>query len=177
MFFSRKKEKGSSGVSKRSEGERSEPERNGETPELAPAPVSVDARDVIRQIPDTEVAEKPRRRKYPVEYKKRILEEADKCTESGQIGALLRREGLYSSLLVAWRRQRAEGVLQGLSPQKRGAKERPKNPLEKEVQQLQRENEKLKKRLKQAEIIIEAQKKISEILGIGPKSEEDGGND
>ena len=175
MFFSRKKERKSLGVSERSEGERSEPERNVETPKPAPPPMG--ACSVLGRVPDPEVPEKATRRKYTADYKRKILEETDRCKEPGQIGAILRREGLYSSHLVIWRRQRSEAILQGLNPRKRGAKEQLKNPLEKEVQQLQRENEKLKCRLKQAETIIEAQKKISEILGIPLKNEKDGESD
>ena len=113
-----------------------------------------------------EVPERAVRRTYAVPYKLRILEEADKCTEHGQLGALLRREGLYSSHLKTWRRQREEGILSGLTPKKRGRKAKPKDPLDEENQRLRRENERLLARLKQAETIIEVQKKLSEALGI-----------
>ena len=103
-------------------------------------------------------------------YKLRILEEADSCTEAGQVGALLRREGLYSSHLTTWRRQRDKGVLKGLSPQKRGRKR--KDELEREVARLQRENERLQASLEQAETIIEVQKKLSRLLGLA--TEENG---
>ena len=116
--------------------------------------------------PDPEVAEKKPRRKFTAKYKLQILREADECTEPGQLGALLRREGLYSSNLSIWRRQREEGLLDALSPRKRGRKEKEKNPLAPKVAQLERENERLRKKLKKAEIIIDVQKKISEILGI-----------
>ncbi len=106
----------------------------------------------------------------------RVLQEADSCSEPGEIGALLRREGLYSSHLVVWRRQRAEGTLQGLRPRKRGRKAQPKNPLAKKVAELERENKRLERRLKQAEIIIDVQKKVSQILG-GPLSDEPKGDD
>ncbi|NIL97678.1 MAG: transposase [Planctomycetales bacterium] len=110
--------------------------------------------------------ERPVRRQYPAAYKLRILEEADACTQHGELGALLRREGLYSSHLTTWRKQREEGILSGLKPKKRGRKARPKDPVQEENQRLRRENERLLARLKQAETIIEVQKKLSEALGI-----------
>ena len=116
--------------------------------------------------PSTEVQEKPERRRFAVEYKLRILAEADGCTESGQVGELLRREGLYSSLLSTWRKQREEGVLAGLTPKRRGRKAKPKNPLAEEMARLQRENERLKTKLRQAELVIDVQKKVSEMLDI-----------
>lgn len=119
----------------------------------------------IPRPPDPEVPEKKPRRRFTTAYKLRILKAYDSCTESGEIGALLRREGLYHSNINTWLRQRDEGVLQGLSPKKRGRKTKEVNPLAKEVARLERENKKLSKKLKQAETIIEVQKKISEILG------------
>ena len=121
-------------------------------------------------IPDPEVLPKAKRRKFSAEYKRRILEEADNCTESGQIGALLRREGLYSSHLTTWRRQRDRGLIQALSPKKRGRKR--KDELEREVARLQRENERLRASLEQAEMIIDVQKKLSRLLGL--ETEENG---
>jgi len=121
-------------------------------------------------IPDPEVVPKAKRRKFSAEYKRRILEEADNCTEAGQIGALLRREGLYSSHLSTWRRQRDRGLVQALSPKRRGRKR--KDELEREVAKLQRENERLQASLEQAETIIEVQKKLSRLLGIA--TEENG---
>jgi transposase len=118
------------------------------------------------KVPDPEVPEKTRRRRHTAKYKLRILEEADACTKPGQIGALLRREGLYSSNLTTWRRQRENGQLQGLKPKKRGRKENEVNPLTKRVSQLEKENKRLEQKLKKAELIIEAQKKMAEILGI-----------
>ena len=112
-----------------------------------------------REISSPEVAEKPVRRRFSAEYKLRILAEADACTEPGQSGELLRREGLYSTHLSTWRRQRDEGVLAGLTPKRRGRKAKPKNPLADEVARLQRENERLKTKLHQAELIIDVQKK------------------
>ena len=116
--------------------------------------------------PSTEVQEKPERRRFSAEYKLRIVAEADGCTEMGQVGELLRREGLYSSLLSTWRRQREEGVLAGLTPKRRGRKAKPKNPLAEEMARLQRENERLKTKLRQAELVIDVQKKVSEMLDI-----------
>jgi transposase-like protein len=121
-------------------------------------------------IPDPEVAPKAKRRKFSAEYKVRILEEADRCTERGEIGALLRREGLYSSHLSTWRRQRDQGILSGLSPKKRGRK--GKDELEKELAELRRENKRLQARLEEAEMIIDVQKKLSRLLGLA--TEENG---
>lgn len=113
--------------------------------------------------PDPEVVPKAERRRYPTEYKLRILAQADACTQPGQIGALLRREGLYRSLLDKWRKQRREGSLQALASHRRGPKV---DPLTVENAQLRRENERLQKRLQQAETIIEVQKKLSLLLGL-----------
>ena len=110
-------------------------------------------------IPTAEVPEKPVRRRFSAEYKLRILAEADGCTELGQLGELLRHEGLYSSLLSTWRRQRDEGVLAGLAPKRRGRKAKPKNPLADELARLERENRRLTEKLRQAELIIGVQKK------------------
>jgi len=139
------------------EGERSEAERPAAgAAAQPPAPVIV---------ADPEVPEKARRRQFSAQYKLRVVEEADRCSEPGEIGALLRREGLYSSHLSVWRRQREEGSLDRLRPQKRGRKTKPVNPLAKKLAELERENEKLRQRLQQAETIIDVQKKVSQILG------------
>ena len=119
-----------------------------------------------RANPSMEVLEKPVRRRFTVQYKAKILAEADACTEAGQFGELLRREGLYSSHLTTWRRQRDKGALAGLTPKQRGRKARPKNPLADEVARLQRENKRLQEQLRQAELIIDVQKKVSEMLNI-----------
>ena len=116
--------------------------------------------------PSTEVPEKPVRRRFTAKYKLRILAEADGCTEFGQVGELLRREGLYSSLLSTWRKQRDEGVLAGLTPKRRGRKAKPKNPFAEKMARLERENERLKTKLRQAELVIDVQKKVSEMLDI-----------
>ncbi|MFH1635597.1 MAG: IS3 family transposase [Chloroflexota bacterium] len=109
--------------------------------------------------PDPEVPEKKPRRKHTAKYKLRILAQADVCTEPGQIGALLRREGLYSSNLTAWRRQKEKGLLQAMAHRKRGRRRKEKNPLADKVAQLEREKRLLQQRLKKAETIIEVQKK------------------
>jgi transposase len=113
--------------------------------------------------PDPEVVPKAKRRKFTAEYKLRILAEADACTRPGEIGALLRREGIYRSLLDKWRSQRRKGTLQALAPQKRGPKV---DPQAAEIARLRRENERLQRRLQQAETIIEVQKKLSVLLGL-----------
>lgn len=115
--------------------------------------------------PDPELAPRAKRRRFRAGYKLQILKEADACTEPGEIGALLRREGLYSSHLTEWRRQRDAGALQALGD-RRGRK--AKSRLEKENERLRRETEQLRDRLAQAERIIEVQKKVSELLGIAP---------
>jgi transposase-like protein len=117
------------------------------------------------EVPDPEVILRAKRRQFSAKYKLRILTEADQCTQRGEIGALLRREGLYSSHLTTWRKQRDRGQLEGLTPKKRGRKP---DPQATELARLQRENERLKARLEQAETIIEVQKKLSQMLGLTP---------
>lgn len=125
-------------------------------------------------IPDPEVPAKATRRRFTSDYKLRILKEADACTD---LGALLRREGLYSSNLSTWQRQRDRGILSALSPKKRGRKESVRNPLQTENEKLQKENARLTKRLKRAELIIDIQKKAAQILGIPLSTPEEGEND
>lgn len=129
-------------------------------------PISFPVTDKDPKRPDPEVLETKPRRRFTARYKLSILAEVDACTKPGEIGALLRREGLYSSNIRTWQRQLQEGALKGLSPKKRGRKKHEVNPLAKRVAELERDNTKLAKKLKQAETIIEVQKKISEILGI-----------
>jgi len=117
------------------------------------------------EVPDSEVVPQAKRRHFSAQYKLRILTEVEQCTQPGEIGAILRREGLYSSHLTTWRKQRARGQLQGLSPKKRGRKP---DPQAAELARLQRENERLKARLEQAETVIEVQKKLSQLLGLPP---------
>ena len=121
-------------------------------------------------IPDPAVSEKPVRRRFTAEYKIRMLHEADRCTQPGQLGALLRREGLYSSHLTTWRHQRDAGALAGLTPKRRGRKPKADDPLLAENHRLRRENQRLAEKLRQAEAIIEVQKKLSELLGATPAS-------
>lgn len=137
------------------------------------SPVSdiLDKQSLIR--PDPEVSEKKPRRRFTAQYKLRILEEADGCDKLGQIGVLLRREGLYSSNLSSWRKQRQKGLLQAMSPQRRGRKQKERNPLSQQVARLEKENQRLKEKLTKAEAIIDVQKKISDILGIS-QDQEDG---
>ena len=118
------------------------------------------------EVPCPEVAEKPGRLRFTAEYKRKILAEADACSEPGALGELLRREGLYSSHLTTWRRQRDEGALAGLTPKRRGRKAKRKNPLADENERLRHENQRLKEQLRQAELIIDVQKKVSEMLNI-----------
>jgi transposase-like protein len=121
---------------------------------------------------DTEVPAKAKRRSFTAAYKLRILEQADRCTEPGEIGALLRREGLYSSHLAGWREAREKGALSALS-KKRGRTPK-ESPDAKEIGRLRRENERLREKLRRAETVIDVQKKVSEILGVDlPKVEDD----
>jgi transposase len=114
-------------------------------------------------VPDPEVPAMVQRRQFTAEYRRRILKEADACKKPGALGALLRREGLYSSLLVNWRRQRAQGELVPGRARKRGPTPKPIDPR---VKQLEVENRRLQRKLARAETIITLQKKVAEILGI-----------
>ena len=129
----------------------------------------VSASGVAPGPPDPEVAEKPKRRRFSAEYRLRIVREADSCTQPGEVGALLRREGLYSSLLAAWRRQRDAEALEGLRSKKRGPKAKAVDPR---VKGLERENARLKRKLEQAETIIDIQKKVAGMLGIPLRTSE-----
>ena len=138
----------------------------------APAPLHVVPPPAV---PDPEVRERAARRRFTAEYKLQVLREADQCAGVGEVGALLRREGLYSSHLTTWRRQREHGALVALAPKKRGRAAAAVSPLARRVAELEREKARLERRLKQAETIIEVQKKVSEILGIPLKSPADAG--
>jgi transposase len=116
---------------------------------------------VKEAMPNTEVVAKAKRKRFTAAEKLRILREVDACQGSGEVGALLRREGIYSSYLTTWRRQRERGELDGLSPQKRGPKP---NPEAIELAKLRREHERLQERLRQAELIISVQKKVAQML-------------
>ena len=150
--------------------------------ELTPAPGSEGARRATGDFgarapegaPDPEVTERAKRRRFTAEYKLRILRKADACKGDGDVGALLRREGLYSSQLAVWRRQRDDIAKVGLKARKRGPKSKAVDPR---VKQLERENVRLKRRLEEAETIIDFQKKLSKLLGIPLKSPDSDGND
>ncbi len=139
--------------------------------ELTPAPGSEGARRATGDsgarapegAPDPEVTERAKRRRFTAEYKLRILRKADACKGDGDVGALLRREGLYSSQLATWRRQRDEIAKAGLKARKRGPKGKVVDP---QVKQLKRENARLKRRLERVELMLDIQKKASEMLGI-----------
>jgi transposase-like protein len=117
--------------------------------------------NVKEAMPKTEVGAKAKRKRFTAAEKLRILREVDACQGSGEVGALLRREGIYSSYLTTWRRQRECGELEGLTPQKRGPKP---DPQAIELAKLRRENERLQERLRQAELIISVQKKVAQML-------------
>jgi transposase len=146
-------------AAERREAERSEADRSaaaGKT--VAPEPSGPTR-------PDPEVVPIAKRRAFTAEYKLSILAEADAAAaHPGGIGALLRREGLYSSHLVTWRRERQAGILKGLTPQKRGPKSR-RNPQQEEMQKLRRENQRLTEELRKAAIVIDVQKKVGALLG------------
>src|SRR5947209_11152237 len=135
----------------RREPERSESDRSATGSKAGPEP---------NTHPDPEVVAQAKRRTFSADYKQRILAASDQAKGSGGIGALLRREGLYSSLLATWRRERDAGVLQALAPHKRGPKSK-RDPLAEENQQLRRETARLTEELRKAEIVIDIQKKVA----------------
>src|SRR3990172_4599154 len=137
----------------------------------------VSQRELAAAIPNPEVPDKAVRRRFTAEYKLRILTLADACTEPGSLGSLLRREGLYASNRNTWRHEGVRGVFSALTPKKRGGKQTVRDPLLVENEKLRRENERITKRLRQAEIIIDVQKKVSQILGIPLATPEEGGTD
>ncbi|GAC1665723.1 MAG: transposase [Candidatus Dormibacteraceae bacterium] len=115
---------------------------------------------------ETEVSSKAQRRRFTAEYKRKVLQEADACAKQGELAALLRREGLYSSHLTAWRRLREAGELSGLAARKRGPKTRSIDERDRTIAQQQREIARLAAKLEKAEIIIDVQKKVGRLLGI-----------
>ena len=135
------------------------------------APPPLEGKRSAAAPPDPEVVDKPLRRRFTSEYKLRIVEEADRCTQPGEVGLLLRREGLYTSHLTSWRKARRTGSLKALS-KKRGRKAE-RNPLEEKVRKLEREVDRLEKRLHKAHLIIDVQGKVAGLLGM---SLEDGTN-
>ena len=157
----------------RSDGERSETARSGgptNDDRGGKASPAVGA----QEVPEPEVVDRPRRRRFNAQYKSRVLRLADACGH-GEVAALLRREGLYSSHLTGWRKERERGELQALAPKKRGPKVTRDPALVAENLQLRRENQRLERRLRQAETVLEVQKKVSELLGIplnSPESDE-----
>ncbi len=122
--------------------------------------------------PDPEVVAKPKRRQFSAQYRLRILEEADRCTEPGEVGRLLRREGLYTSHLSAWRKARREGSLAGLTPRKRGAKPK-RDPQAARVRELEAKVARLEKELATAHTILEVQGKVAGLLGFSLKDGKD----
>lgn len=144
----------------RSEAERSDAERSGGLTKSVGRQVGV-------RVADPEVLAASGRRRFSASYKARIVREADACTQPGAIGSLLRREGLYSSHLMNWRKDYRKGAESALADDKRGRKQ-TKNPLTPELDRLGRELERTQHKLRQAELIIEFQKNLCEILGISP---------
>lgn len=127
--------------------------------------------------PDPEVVAKPKRRRFTAEYKLRVLREADALEDTGGIGEMLRREGLYSSHLSQWRKEREQNGIAGLTPRKRGRPPKQDKGLLEENRRLARDNARLEKRLAQAEAIIDVQKKVASLLGIPLKTLDDDGSD
>lgn len=146
-------------AAQRREAERSEADRSAAVGKTVASELPAPPR------PDPEVVANAKRRIFTAEYKLGILAEADAATaQPGAIGALLRREGLYSSHLATWRRERRTGILKGLTPHKRGPKSK-RNPHEEEIQKLRRDNQRLTEQLRKAEIVIDVQKKVGALLG------------
>jgi transposase len=116
-------------------------------------------------VAPTEVEARSQRRSFTAEYKRRILREADRCTKSGELGALVRREGLYFSHIRDWRAARERGELEALRPKRRGPKPVPPDPRDKKIAELERENVRLSKRAERAEALVELQKKVAALLG------------
>ena len=133
-----------------------QPTADGRRPRIVPAPAAV----------SPEISERPRRRTFTVQDKLRVLAETDRAADTGQIGAILRREGLYSSILGDWRRQREAGSIGALAPVRRGPKIAEPNPLAAELAVSRKDNAHLTLRLARAEAIIELQKKVADLLGI-----------
>ena len=144
------------GIPPREDAERLRAAREAVGPDI---PVFLDANNAWSDVPSAIEAV-------------RILEEVDACSEPGEIGRLLRREGLYSSHLSEWRRSRREGTLAALAPRKRGRKPKPRNPLDHKVARLEREKAALEEELRKARIIIDVQKKVAGLLGGIPDDEE-----
>jgi transposase-like protein len=123
--------------------------------------------------PDPEFEPRPARRRFAASYKLEILRRADQCRRPGEIGELLRREGLYTSHLSAWRKQRDDGALRVLGSRRRGRKAKEVNPLAARLARAERENRRLEDELRKAKIIIDVQKKVSTLLGLPPSTSGD----
>ena len=147
------------------QGQRERMKKNGEA---HPGPTEGE-RSAAALAPDPEVVDKPSRRRFSPAYKVRILEEVDGCTEPGEIGRILRREGVYSSSLTTWRKAARNGSLKALS-KKRGRKSE-RNPLDEKVRTLERQNARLENELRKAHLIIDVQGKVAELLGISFEDE------
>ena len=144
------------------------PDKNTQTMAASGAATADGRRPAVAAAPEAanpELSEPRRRRRFTAQDKRRILHDVDRAAGSGEIGAILRREGLYSSALTAWRRQRDAGALDGLAPLRRGPKLREINPLQAELANTKQENLRLRLRLERAEAIIDLQKKVSDLLG------------
>jgi len=142
---------------------RSETERSGgASPKFAAA--SAGGLAAAGAVSDPEVTDKPKRRRFTAEYKLSLLKKADACTQPGEVGALLRREGVYSSTLSQWRRQKDAGTLSALKPKRRGRKVQEVNPLAVRVTELEREVQHLQVKLRQAETILDVQKKLCSMV-------------
>jgi transposase len=126
--------------------------------------------------PSPEVVAKPTRRRFTAAYKLRIIGLADECREIGEVGSLLRGEGLYASQLSAWRKQRDKGTLQGLEPKRRGPAANPDTKVRKENERLRKRVENLERKLERAETIIDFQKKLSRLLGLAEETNGNSGN-
>jgi len=126
----------------------------------------------LKPVPDPEVTDRPKRRTFTAEYKLGILRELDACTKPGEKGAILRREGLYSSHVTDWRRLRQLGELQGLKPRKTGRPRRKRNPLDAELARLERKNARLEEELRKARLIIDVQKKVASMLDLPTGSDD-----
>jgi transposase len=141
-------------------------EGNGEAG-VSPMLERASPKEGVEGWPDPEVVGRPVMRHFSAEYKRQMVEEAARC-KPGELGSMLRREGLYSSALTRWRKQYAAGVLSGLSSKAPGHKPRPAGALAADLARLERENRRLKRQLEKAELIITFQKKACELLGIAP---------
>jgi transposase-like protein len=131
----------------------------------------VNAIEELPIIPEVEVSAKAKRRRFKAQYKLEVLQKADACTQVGEVGALLRAEGLYSSHLTTWRQARERGELAGLAPKTRGPKPVPSNPLEKKVVEMERQLARATARAERAEALVEIQKKVAALLGVPFESE------